>query len=713
MTAIHSNKSEEIFKRALHCHRTGDLLNAEGLYKKIIQMDPIHADGLHLLGLIKHQTGDMHEASVLISKAITVAPDFPGYHISLGDVYADMGTLNKAISQYQAAIELDPRHYQAYFHMGNAFFRMNDFVAAVTAYEKALKIKPDLTLALNNQGLAFHTQKDFKNAAVCFKKALKIDPSYADAYNNLGNAQAEMGMSTEAVASYQKAFTIDPLHFDALYNLGNLYHDRKEFKQAISCYHQALSLKPDHVDLHINLGKTCHVAGNPENAFSYYQKASSFNGNMPELDFYMGNALLDQHKNDQALVYYERLVRKIPQHVDGWINMGIAYHNQDRLDDAVRCYNQALDADPHNAKAFNNLGKTFRDQGNLKNAFFCYQKAIELSPAYAEAHVNHAFCLLLAGRFTEGWPEYEWRLAEKEIFPKSDARPLWDGTDCPEKSIMVHAEQGIGDEIMFASCLPDLVKRVGRCTVACDQRLKPLFDRSFPGIRCVERHAAQKRAPRGVFASDMKIAMGSLPLHFRNHPDNFPKPHRYLAADPVDIQKWRMRFQGLGQGICVGISWRAGKQQNTGRLRSIALNQWETAFSVPGIHLINLQYGSCDDEIRDVHNAYNINIHTWSDADPLKDMDDFAAQISALDLVVSVDNSTVHLAGGLGIPVWTLIPHSPDWRWMMDRKGTHWYASMRLFRQASPGNWTDVFLRIKTELEKFIFYRNSESRNNK
>jgi len=703
---IHRNQLPELFKTALSCHQTGDLTNAEMRYEQILRIDPNHSDALHLLGLIKHKKGDISDASLLIDKAVAVAPDFPNYHLSLGDVYADMGALGKAVSQYQTALRLDPNQCEAYFNMGNAFYRMNDFDSAIFSYEKALEINPNLPDALNNMGLIFHIQKNLDGAVSCFKKALEINPKYADAHNNLGSSLLEKGLETEAIASYETAIALNSQHFDAQYNLGNLYHGRRIFEKALSCYHSALVLKPDHVDVHVNLGKTYHVKGDPEKALLYYEKAAALASDMPELDFYMGNALLDQFKYDRALKCYSRLIQKIPTHVDALINMGIAFHNKDCLDDAVQCYKRALDVAPHNAKAFNNLGKTFRDQLDLKNAFLCYQRAIKLNPEYVEAHSNNAFCLLLSGHFREGWQEYEWRLKEKNIFPESNTQPVWNGAPLPDKSILVYAEQGIGDEIMFSSCLPDLARYVGRSFVECDKRLIPLFERSFPSITFIGRHAIKNESSFDIPAADVKIALGSLPLRFRNHVDDFPKQRGYLIADPIKIQKWHKRFQNLGNGLCIGISWRAGKQQNTGRLRSIELRKWNDLFSISGIHLINLQYGPCEDELEKVLNNFEIKVHRWQDADPLKDMDDFAAQIAALDLVISVDNSTVHLAGSVGIPTWTLLPYSPDWRWMLDCEDTPWYESIRLFRQRSPGNWTGVFRKIKTELGEVINHKN-------
>ena len=193
--------------------------------------------------------------------------------------------------------------------------------------------------------------------------------------------------------------------------------------------------------------------------------------------------------------------------------------------------------------------------------------------------------------------------------------------------------------------------------------------------------------------------MGSLPRYLRSNRESFPARRRYLAADPAQTDVWRRRYSEIGEGLNVGISWQGGAKPDVRRLRSTSLEKWMPLLSTPGVQFINVQYGETDAELAAIRNRTGVTIHDWDDADPLVDLDNFAAQISALDLVISVDNSTVHMAAAVGRPVWTLLPFSPNWRWMLEDESSPWYSTMRLFRQPGLNDWPAVFEKVARELK--------------
>lgn len=207
--------------------------------------------------------------------------------------------------------------------------------------------------------------------------------------------------------------------------------------------------------------------------------------------------------------------------------------------------------------------------------------------------------------------------------------------------------------------------------------------------------------PPGLPSIDFKIPMGSLSLFLRPNIESFPQEKSYLIPDSLKTDEWRKIFKELGDGLKVGISWRGGKEASVRQIRSTSLEQWADLFALKGIHFINLQYGDCTRELQEAEKKLGVTIHSYKDPDPLKDLDGFAAQISALDLVISVDNSTVHLAGALGIPVWALLPKGCDWRWMKKFEDTPWYASVRLFRQKKHGDWKEIFEHVSSNLEQY------------
>jgi ADP-heptose:LPS heptosyltransferase len=308
--------------------------------------------------------------------------------------------------------------------------------------------------------------------------------------------------------------------------------------------------------------------------------------------------------------------------------------------------------------------------------------------------------MLHSGNFAKGWRKYEWRFLKKDAVPRYLSHPRWDGSPLKHKALLVHAEQGVGDHIMFASLFHEIIKQCNHCIIECDNRLVPLFSRSFPMSIVVP--VTKDKYPPGLPSIDFKIPMGSLPLFFRPNIETFPQEKSYLIPDTQKTEEWRKRFKELGDGLRVGISWRGGKEAGVRQIRSTTLEQWADLFVLEEIQFVNLQYGDCAKELQEAREKLGVTIYDWEDADPLKDLDDFAAQISALDLLISVDNSTVHMAGALGIPAWALLPKGCDWRWMKDLDDTPWYASVRLFRQKRHGDWREVFKNISLNLKQYI-----------
>jgi len=326
--------------------------------------------------------------------------------------------------------------------------------------------------------------------------------------------------------------------------------------------------------------------------------------------------------------------------------------------------------------------------------------AIALRPGDAEARFHRAQTLLARGDFDVAWDEYESRW-EYEAAQRGFPQPAWDGRQLGEQSLLIYAEQGVGDEILFSSCLPDVLSLTRECCVECDQRLVSLLARSFPLAKVVARPAGRDLpADPAALQCDRQIAMGSLPKLVRRSLAAFPRQRRFLVPDLERAKAWRARLAALGKGLKVGISWRGGHSPAVRQRRSIGLDRWLPIISVPGTHFISLQYGDCAEELEQFRSVSEAVVHAWDEVDPLTDLEGFAAQIAALDLVISVDNSTVHMAGALGVPVWTLLHFSPNWRWMRDRDDSCWYSSVRLFRQPELGDWNSVIERVAEELHQ-------------
>jgi len=411
---------------------------------------------------------------------------------------------------------------------------------------------------------------------------------------------------------------------------------------------------------------------------------------------------------DDAIQVYHRALEINPNYSEAYNNLGIALKEQENLDDAIQVYHRALEINPNYSEAYNNLGNVLKEQGKLDDAVLAYRSALGINPDYSEAHNNLGLVLLLQGNFSSGWREYEWRLKCKELgffLNKRDfPQVFWNGSDLNGKTILVWAEQGIGDEIMLASMLPTLLKMNSNIIVECDKRLVPLFQRSFPFIQFVPREdpANPKLLDTTI---DYQIPMGSLGQWLRADKDAFlPKQESYLQACPNRVGQLQEKYRSLaGDKLLVGISWRStGIDKKRAQTKSAPLKHWTPILSQKDCYFVNLQYGNIREEIEAYTIATGYPIYIDEEIDPLSDLDGFAAQVSVLDLIVSTSNTTVHMSGGLGKKVWGLLSSRPDWRWMLEEENTPWYQTVRLFRQEKSGDWEGVFQRISSALKQDV-----------
>jgi tetratricopeptide (TPR) repeat protein len=617
-------------------------------------------------------------------------------------------TLDSAIEQVQSGNLLQaeklcrkiltqkPDSADALHFLGLIYYQRGQRESAISYIKKALQIDPDYADAYNNLGNIFQEANQLDRAMACYREALKLNPHSAKTYYNLGLCLQNTGHPERAIEYYEKALKLHLRTFGLLNNLGLALQDRGDLDQAMTCYENALELNPDFAEAQYNMGNAFRDKGELDEAIACYQKAIKLDPGYAEAYLHMGIVLKDKGQFDKAITQYQKAIALNPSFAKAYSNLGNSLRMKGNLDEAVICYQKAIDLNPSFVEAFCNLGLTFQEKGEIGEAMICYQKAIELSPDFADAHWNLSLALLLSGNFDAGWSKYEWRWKTKENTSRSYSFPkaLWDGSSLNGKRIFVFAEQGIGDEIMFASCLPDVIAEAGLCIVACEKRLVPLFSRSFPECTITEHFCPDDTYPSSLSESDMKIAMGSIPKFLRRDLRSFPERQSYLVPDHHKVKTWKERYRLLGEGLNVGISWRGGLRPYEKLTRSTLLAQWAALFSLKGIHYINLQYGDCKNELREADEKLGVSIHDWEDSDPLKDLDDFAAQVAALDLVISIDNATVHMAGALGVPVWTLLPFACNWRWMSDGEHSPWYKTMRLFRQLSYGDWDEVFQRV-------------------
>ncbi|MGE3314029.1 MAG: tetratricopeptide repeat protein [Planctomycetaceae bacterium] len=545
----------------------------------------------------------------------------------------------------------------------------------------------------------FHRLGQLDQAEAIYREIVRRDPRDANGLHLLGVLLCHRGETDSAIDHILRAIQIDDSPAVFHFNLALAYRARGELQKGLECLQKVLAREPENSEVWLQQGAIQQSAGDFDAAILSLQRARDLRPSDANVHNSLGSALQSAGRAEVAVDAYREAIRLRSDFGPFHFNLANALRECDQLDAALMSYNEAIRLDPADREALTNLGVAYRELGRFKESLHCCDRLITQQPDFAPARFNRALVLLQSGNLGAGWDAYEWRWKHGKPMRQFEA-PQWEGGTLAGRSIFVHAEQGVGDEIMFASCLPDLVDLARNCVVECDPRLVPLMSRSFSRTEFIPKTSGDV-VPVASLATDFHLPIGSLPRFFRRSFRSFPKQNRYLIADPRKVDLWRARLAELGSGLKVGISWRGGKEQDVRRKRSTALSDWLPIFRIPGLRFVNLQYGATRSELDEAERSIGVRLHHFPEIDPLMDLDAFASEIKALDLVISVDNSTVHLAGALGTPVWTLLPFSADWRWVAGLDNSLWYPAMRLFRQETPGKWSTVFHHAARNLEQF------------
>lgn len=612
------------------------------------------------------------------------------------------GNYQQAENICKEILNTHPENTDALHLLGMIYYQLNDFDQALVYFHKIFYFEPSNCYALFNLGNILRSQGNPDRAEIFFRKAIESNPDFADAYYNLAIILEEKGSFEEAISAYKKSLYLDPNHADVYNNIGNLLIKNGNTDEALTYLNIALQLKPDYPAVYINMGIALNEQKRFEDAADCFRKAIKIDPDIADAYHNLAIVFKNMGNLEEAMLYSRKAIEINPDFADAHYNMGLILKEKDCMDDAIICLKKSIDLKPDFADAYTNLAIIHDEKGLLNEAIAYYEKSLKIKPDDAEVHWNMSHTLLKMGNLREGWKKYDWRFLVKEFERRTFRKHRWDGSSLKGKTLFIYAEQGVGEEIMFASCLPEIVEQADLCIIECDKRLMPIFARSFPGVEVVERFAPNAPYPQEVLHADIRTAIGSLPMFLRSDIADFPERRAYLLPDKQKADSWRKRLEELGNGLKIGISWRGGGEVSERRKRSTVLEQWSGIFSINSASFINLQYGDCAAELKEAKEKLGVTIHDWEDADPLKDLDNFAAQISALDIVISIDNATVHMAGALGVPVWTLLPFACDWRWMQDFEDSPWYPSMRLFRQNKQGDWERVFGRVEFTLRQYI-----------
>jgi Tfp pilus assembly protein PilF/ADP-heptose:LPS heptosyltransferase len=505
----------------------------------------------------------------------------------------------------------------------------------------------------------------------------------------------QAGQLEHAERLYRKALQAHPGWLAALNNLGNVLQSAGRLAEAESCYREALALEPDFAESLFNLGATLLALGREDEAQVCYERGFA-------LSLAVGDERLRDGKPAEAVEFYLRALSLRPDDADLLNRVGVLLDGQGRHEEAVKHLRHALEVRPDDADAAYNLGIVLHGMGDDAGAIEAYDRALRAAPALGEAALGKALSLLTMGDYARGWREYECRYAATFDRPRlarpQFAFPMWRGEPLAGKRLLLVGEQGYGDQIQFIRFAAVLAAQGAVVDVAVDARLRRLFA-AAPGVRQV---IAGEVPAAGEY--EYWSLLLSVPLHLATTVDTVPAPIPYLRAPPEDAEKWAKRLRALPQDrLKIGLVWTAGntaRESKHGRTMPFeALAPLAQLTRAGGVNFIGLQYGERAPA------GGPAGFPALELGAEVGDFADNAALLANLDLLVTVDTAVGHLGGALGMPVWTLLPATPDWRWMRKRADSPWYPTAKLLRQDTRGDWAPVVERVARGLEALLAER--------
>lgn len=617
--------------------------------------------------------------------------------VNTGLAFHQAGRLDDAERMYQQVLELDPRQADALHLLGVVAEQRGRPDEAAALIRKAIAVNGKVATFHSNLGNALHSCGRLDEAAAAYRKALALRPDYAEAHSNLGITLKDSGRPQDAAAAFRKALALQPERVEIHVNLATALLDMGQPEEAEAACRQALALRPDNANAWTNLGNALQAQGKWAESGEPYRNALNLRPDHAETWSNLAHSLHEMAFLPEAETICRQALALLPDNAAFWSNLGNILLDMGRANDAAEAQRTALKHRPDYAEAWSNLGVALKDLGRLDEAEDAIRTAIRLSPDYAAAHCNLAMALMLTGRFSEGWEEYEWRWRgegatsrEWRNFPQ----PQWSGEAGAGRTILLWAEQGLGDTIQFVRYLPAVLERGWRVVLEVPGSLLGLLG-STAGVTLVA-----KDQPLPPF--EVHCPLLSLPRIFGTTLGTIPQAVPYLHAAPERVAHWAARLPRTPERpLAVGLVWAGNPRQanlaahRIDRRRSIRLADLAPLAEVGNVRFVSLQ--------KDAPAALEAAAPPagMDLVDPMPEVADFAdtaAIVANLDLVISVDTSVAHLAGALGKPVWILSRFDGCWRWLLDREDSPWYPGARIFRQPRPGDWTTVIGRVRDEL---------------
>jgi len=598
---------------------------------------------------------------------------------------------------YEVLLEHQPRHADGLHLFGLLRHQQGRHAEAAALIRQALEVQPGLAGAWLNLGSVLKTLEQLDEAIVCYQRAIELQPGFTAAHANLGNALSAAGRNREAVEHYRNTLNHEPDNAGVLNNLGNALVNLGQADEAISAFEAALRHAPHHAGALNNLGNARKAAGELARATEHFRAALAIQPDFALACFNLGHTLDAMDRCHEAVPAFERALALQPEWLAARYGLAHALTALERSAEARAHFEQILKTDPGFALAWQDMGTALYDMGEFDAAADAFERALQARPELAIAAYNRSLVQLLKGDLRAGWLAYE---ARWRVFASAGVdAPLWHGeTPLVGRTILVHAEQGLGDTVQFVRYVPLVARRAARVILEVQPELLALLQAAAHSWGVTLLAHGQARP-----AFDCHCPLLSLPLAFNTSLQTIPAETAYLTPPADAIARWRTTPASISTpGTApskrrIGLVW-SGRIKTRRENRAIPLALLEPLLQRDSEHWVLLQKEVPDSDKASLERILAQG-HAHAPAYPLNDFADTAALIATLDYVITIDTSVAHVAAALGKPTWILLPFAPDWRWLLGRDDSPWYPSVRLFRQALPGNWQGVIEAVRLALK--------------
>ncbi len=668
-------------------------------YQLVLERNPTQPAALVGMCLVALASRQAEAAVKMASAAVASAPEFAAAWVALGQALKAAQQHEEAKGAYEQAILLDGANALARLGQGELKIAEGRPEEATAEFELALKRSPALIGAHLGLGNALALQGRNEEALARYEVALALHPRLAEGEFAAGFALARLGHIKEAETRYRRAVAARPDFAAAWINLGSVLRELGQDVYAESALHRALELRPDLVSGWVNLAVLERERGHLEAAEGYLRRAFALNPGQVETLVAWCQFRIAERDLAGAWSWLRWALALNPE-FDEAVNLhGILLHLEGRFEEAVATFERAETLG--SCAAASNRGNSLLDLDHIEEALAAHRLAVERDPASAGAKYNLALTQLRLGDWEHGWVGYEarWHFREVHRAPRQFKQRRWRGEALHGERVLLHAEQGLGDTIQFCRYAALVAARGGVPILEVQPAAERLM-RSLAVVRAGLAETVAMDADPPHF--DLECPLLSLPAVFRTTVETVPWEGAYLGADAELAAERHAQFPDTCDGLRVGLAWAGNPRYKTDRARSMQLAALlpllRAVDAAMGATWISLQKGEAAEQLAGLPN----DVHVWDGSSCDEDLAETAALIASLDLVITTDTCVAHLAGAMDKPVWILLPHLSDWRWMQQTHVTPWYRAAQLFRQKAPGDWTGVIERVGGVLQALV-----------